>query len=266
MKNSRGQYPAIALAALLAFTACQQTQKDQSATRNHGTLNIPEVKRDMASFDKVYIPALSFTNMEKINESKTAMSLLVDRWRQFKNKYYHANPDDPQWDGDLDSIDSLITNAEKVVQSETHILDAHQKYLEHVRIVFMKLRKRNNIEGYLIDFLTRFHQPMEDIGLAAKGRTPQTWTADNLARIKHTLPEAMVRFDEIKNAELDRDLFGFDAAKTARIQKLIAEEEAALRALKQAIEQNNAQKIIETAIGIKPNFARLFKQFGDFKS
>lgn len=257
----------MALLSFFLLAGCTSSQNSEADTKkNQVSLNVQELKQDMASFDKIYIPALRFTSLGKLAESKKTMSLLIDNWNQFKAKYYNANPEDKQWTVDLDKIDKMIANADNVVKSETNLSEAHEKYLEHVRIVFMQLRQRNKIDDYFIDYLTEFHQPMEDIVLAAKGKTIQTLSDEDVSKIKNTLPVAIEKFSEIKNASLDSGLFGFDNEKNMQVQKLIKDEGVSLKALKQAIDENNTEIIIKRAVGIKPNFAKLFMQFGDFKN
>jgi len=244
--------------SVFLLTGCNPTQKKQ--------MTLQTVKQDMAAFDRVYIPALSYTSLENVEASQQSMVLLVDNWKRFKAKYEHLNGNDPQWTASLDTIQTLIDGADQVVRSGNHILTAHQNYLEEIRIVFMHLRERNNIHDYFIDALTRFHQPMEDIVLAAKGKTVQTITAEDISKINNILPVALEKFEAIKQTEPDKDVFGFDEAKVSRIRQLIAQEDQALKTLKAALTKNDKAAIIQAAVGIKSNFAKLFKQFGDFKN
>jgi len=220
--------------------------------------------QDMAHFDQLYIPALRYTSLEQQTESAKYLQLLLEYWAHFKVRYYDFNPQDPQWQADLDSIQYLITQAKRVVDSGKNLLSAHQDYLEKIRLVFMELRTRNHINDYFIDHLTRFHKPMETIVLAAKNKTPADFTAQDLSVIKNTLPEALETFQAIKEAPLDKSIFGFNEDKHKVIRKLIADEDQALINLQNALQTGNTQQIISAALNIKPGFAKLFMQFGNF--
>ncbi len=50
-----------------------------------------DLMKDFASFDRAYIPALSLTSQEKIEESKKAMDLLKENWKIFNGNYATYN-------------------------------------------------------------------------------------------------------------------------------------------------------------------------------
>ena len=50
----------------------------------------------------------------------------------------------------------------------------------------------------------------------------------------------------------------------AKMKKLLKMETEALNKLKRALDDNNNALIITTAKAIKPNYAKLYKLFGDF--
>ena len=258
--------------SILFFSGCgvpsPQTTQNQEFNQNNNqqknVLNIQQLKLDMASFDRAYIPALSYTSLEKVSESTQAMQSLKTNWVTFKNKYYNINPADKAWKSDLDKIDNLIQRADQVVQSKKNIIDAHQKYLEEVRIIFKDLRKRNNINDYFIDHLTVFHEPMENIVLAGKDKTSKTFTDQDLQTIKNNLPTAIQDFQIVEKAKLDPVVFNFNSEKLKQAQQLITTEKQKLLDLQQALTTKKTDLIIKTSVAIKPNFAKLFMLFGDF--
>ncbi len=253
MKKIKKQLSYLIIFSLLTVvvTGCVATKSPEVKNDNKQnnipkqvSLNVQELKSDMVSFDRAYIPALSFTSQEKIRESKQSMELLLENWNNFKKKYYLQNAGDSDWSRDLDKIDVLIVNADNVVKSEKNILDAHQKYLEEVRIIFMNLRARNNID-YYIDYLTKFHEPMEKIVLSAKGKNVDTFTDKDLAVIKNTFAEAMEKFNNLENADIEAEVFNFNAQKIAQIKKIIQDEGNSLKALSLALESNDRENIIK---------------------
>ena len=222
------------------------------------------LRADMATFDRAYIATLALTSQEKLEPSRRAMAVLAPTWQAFRMKYAHINPADPQWRADFDEVDSRIHHAEAIVMTGTTLLDAHEE-LEHVRFTFMELRERHGIE-YYVDDLTRFHTPMEMIVLAGKDKTPETFTADDLATIKAQLPEATAVWQRIAAREFDAALFGFPESKLTAMQTGIAAETEALAQLERALESGDTAVIIKRSVGIKPNFAALFMLFGDFET
>lgn len=221
-----------------------------------------DVRQDMVKLDKAYIAALALTSQGKVAESRKAMEILAGSWKQFKGRYYDANPDDRQWKKDFDAADHMIAEASHIVVSDRKVTDAHEA-LEEIRMVMMKLRARNEID-YFVDGLTAFHEPMEAIVLAAKDKTPETLTDADVQRIRETLPEAERLWERAMVGKLDGATYQLDASQLERARKLMQTEQQALATLKNALAGGDKSGIIKAAVGIKPNFAALFMTFGDF--
>ena len=217
---------------------------------------------DMVHFDQVYIPVLALTSEEKVEPARRAMAMLEPEWNMFKTKYYSLSGNDTHWQHDFDKVDAYIQSGKAIIKRGTKLKEAHEEF-EHIRVVFMGLRARNNIE-YFIDHLTRFHEPMERIVLAVKGKTEATLTDKDLGVVKNTIAEARRLWQITSDANLDAVLYGFNKEKTQILHALIEKESLALKHLQKAIKRGNKKEIIQTGLAIKPNFARLFKAFGQF--
>jgi hypothetical protein len=158
----------------------------------------------------------------------------------------------------------MVAEAAGIVASDRKVTDAHEA-LEHVRDVLMKLRQRNRID-YFIDGLTAFHEPMEAIVLAAKDKTGDSLDAADIARIRKALPQAEQAWHRVAAAKLDANDYMLTPAQADDARKLMTLENAALSALKDALAASDKARIAQAAVAIKPNFAKLFMIFGDFKS
>ena len=223
-----------------------------------------QLLRDFAKFDRTYIAVLFLTNVEKPNPSKKAIEKLKTEWNIFKEKYYVYNKEDFQWSKDFDNVEQSIMQADKIISSGRKLVKAHE-ILENVRYTFIKTRRRNNID-YYIDYLTDFHEPMEHIVLRVKGKTPKTLKANDIKFIEKNLPEALKLWDALLDANFNQDLFLFNDEKVTKMHGIIQAETKTLEELKSAINnKSNKANLIKKTVGIKKNFALLFKQFGDFK-
>jgi hypothetical protein len=220
------------------------------------------VEKDMAAFDKVYIPALALTSQTNKTAAEKAMKLTVEQWAIFKKKHANTFNKNQSDKADLAIIDQLITDAERIVRVNEKTDEAHE-ILEGVRNTFLKIRERNSID-YYIDYTTKFHEPMEVIVLTAKGKTPETLTETMLLKIKDNFKVAQQDWENLQKASFDPALFSFDAKKDAQRQEYIKAETEAMSRLKSALESSNKGSIIKAAMGIKPNFVNLFLLFGDF--
>lgn len=221
-----------------------------------------DLTKDMVHLDQVYIPALAFTSEEKIAPSREAMKSLKQVWTSFKARYQENTHGDTQWKSDFDKVDSFIRAADKIVTNGKNIKDAHEE-LEQVRIVFMHLRERNHIE-YFIDYLTRFHEPMEEIVLAAKNKNETTLSEKDIDLIRHVLPMAKELWRSTSDAKFDALTYEFNNTQAANLHSLVEKETRSLNRLEKALVNGNKKEIAEAAVSIKPNFAKIFKSFGKF--
>lgn len=217
---------------------------------------------DMVRFDQVYIPTLAYTSEEKLKPSRMAMKSLNVVWDSFNAKYRADTHGDSQWSSDFDKVDSFVKAASRIVEYGTNLKQAHEE-LENIRLVFMHLRERNNID-YFVDHLTRFHEPMEKIVLAAKNKTEKTFSGKDLGLIQKTLPVAKNLWHAVINAKFEPELYDFDKNKEAKLHSLLENERMALQRLEKALTRKNKNEIINAAVAIKPNFAKIFKSFGKF--
>jgi tetratricopeptide (TPR) repeat protein len=220
------------------------------------------LKKDFVSFDKAFIPPLALTRAEKVKPSNKAMKLLKENWGTFKAKYYEANPNDPSWKADFNKVDQKIMEAAKTVKSGKHLIDAHES-LEEIRYIFLELRKRNGI-NYYIDPLSEFHVFMEVIVHTADENDADTLNDGDKEIIREQYEQASRIWNKIKTAEFDRRFYGFSDEKMAKMNKYLRMESEALNKLGKALDDNNNALIITTAKAIKPNYAKLYKLFGDF--
>lgn len=218
--------------------------------------------KDMVHFDQAYIPVLALTSAAEVKASRSSFMVFENVWHDFKHKYYSKAGNDALWKSDFDKIDGYVRASKKIIRRGTNIKAAHEE-LEHVRVVLMHLRERNGIE-YYVDHLTRFHEPMEKIVLAVKGKTAATLTDDALSVIKRTLPEARLLWHSVRNSKFDASLYEFNKAKAEMLTTLVNKEQVALTKLHEAVKAKDKAQIIQAGLAIKPNFAKLFKAFGHF--
>jgi hypothetical protein len=221
-----------------------------------------DLMKDFVSFDRAFIPPLAFTNQEKVKPSKKGMGILKENWTTFKARHYEANPKDPQWKKDLDGIEERILRAGRIVASEKSLMEAHE-ILEEIRYVFMNLRKRNGMD-YYIDHLSEFHGHMEAIMHTASERDAGSFTTKDGEYIDRECGQAVKIWERIQTLPFDKLLFGFDDQKVAAMRDLMEKETQALQRLKKALEGEDKARIIESAKKIRPNYAQLYKMFGDF--
>jgi hypothetical protein len=219
--------------------------------------------KDFVSFDRAFIPPLALTNQEKVNPSKQAMALLKENWTAFKGKHYEANPKDAQWKADLDKVESSIREAGRIIETGKNLMEAHER-LEEIRYAFMALRKRNNMDYYL-DHLSEFHEHMEAIIHTATERDAGSLSPKDKESLGKECAQASSIWERIQGLRFDAALYGFNDQKLAEMKDLIRKESESLGRLKTALGGSDNALIIKSAKEIRPNYANLYKMFGDFE-
>ena len=222
-----------------------------------------DLKKDFVMFDKAFIPPLALTNAEKVQPSRKAMKILKENWTVFQSKYLDFIADDPEWKGDMAKIGQQIAEADRIVASGKNLMEAHEA-LEEIRLITLEMRKRNHIE-YFMDPLTEFHAYMEEIFHTGQDNNPDDLTDEDIKGLAFTLSEAIKLWNEIGGIAFDQDLYGFDDHQVTAMKNLHKGEAQSLARVDEAIKAKDKPAIIKSARGVKPNYAKLYKMFGDFE-
>jgi hypothetical protein len=220
------------------------------------------IKKDFVAFDRAFIPPLAITNQEKVKPSRKAMKFLKQDWEAFKAKYYESNPKDAKWKQDFDRIDRQIQEAAKIVKSGKNLMSAHEA-LEEIRIITLELRRRNKID-YFLDPMTEFHTLMEQIFHTGQDNSPEDLDKGMIDDLKEATAEATSLWKKIGTYPFDKELYGFSDAMAARMKGYHKAETAALTEVDKAIASGDKKAIIKASKGVKSNYAKLYKMFGDF--
>lgn len=220
------------------------------------------LKEDMIALDRAYIPALSITNRTPQSaDTKLAMDTMNAQWARFKQKYAAPQGGDTQWQPDMAKIDGYMVAANRIVDSGKDFIKAHEE-LEGVRLTFLAMRQRAKMPYYLDD-LTRFHDPMEEMYLVAKGKSGEQLSDADVAKIREQFPAAERLWAVVQNTSVD-SAFALTEAQKDQQNKLMAVETRLLDQLKQALAANDRAAIAKNAQGIRQPFSQLYVSFGDF--
>jgi CpeT protein len=225
---------------------------------------IANLKEDMVKFDRAYIPALAFSEKQELQKSIRAMKELLTDWEKLKSKYYDEEINDPDWKANLDAIGALIAAVDELVNTKHDLYAAHNM-LEDLKLSFGHIRQRYSID-YYIDYLNEFHKTMAAIIDIAGGKKPEDLSPDDIEKIKALYPDAAAIWKTVAKKRFDDKFFGFDEDKLSLMSGYMALESFALDKLGQALENDDFQQILQAAIGLKPNFAKLYKLFGNFSA
>jgi hypothetical protein len=219
------------------------------------------LRADMIALDRAYIPALVVTNRPDAQVAARAMNALNAQWRTFKGRYAGAATGDPKWAGSVTDVDDHIGRADRIVAEGKDLPAAHDQ-LEGVRATLLASRTRMKMPYYL-DGLTRYHDAMESIYLAGKGKDAATLSDELVASIRNELPAAEQSWQAARAQPIEPE-FGLTPAKRADVEAHYARIDRSLADLRAALASGDKGAIARAAQGVRPPFSALFSSFGDF--
>lgn len=236
----------ISLVLVLAMVGCQQRQSAWDA---------------MVAFDQAYIPALAFTSQQQGDSARAAMPDVMARWQSLQGNIPADWKRQEAWRQVTTDITGRLQRADALI-AEGQLTEAHEA-LEGVRSLLMLQRNKHGID-YFVDRLTAYHEPMEAIVLAVKGKTPMTLTDADITMIRQRLLEAQALWHNVEQARVDPKRYRLSNETSVALGTGIRQEAAALQTLQAALAGDDRQRIIQAATAIKPPFSQVFMLFGDF--
>lgn len=235
-------------------------------TATVASANDDALERAFAGLDQTVIPALFVTSAGDQRLSEIAMTLLNNKWADFRQSYNDYRPDYANWGGYIDSIEKDLHEANSIVFSgAAPLVDAHES-LEGICVILIDFRLKNGFPKFTTDKQTLYHAPMEAIALTVKGKSPLTLSDEDVAFVAATLPETLKAWETVEKCPVDPEVWGFTPAQMITLYNGIAAERQALETLQAALASGNKQAIIAAGMGIKQGFVPVYTFFGDFKS
>lgn len=217
-----------------------------------------ELLRDMAAFDRAYIPALVLT--AEADDSGKAVMAVKDfklRWFTFKAKYEGRG-----WDTELGQVEDMIMEADG--QVNVGDLKAAHDALEGIRQVMFEIRRGEGME-YFLDYLAEFHGPMEAIVLAVKDKSPDDIGETELQVVRANLFSAAALWEKAETARFDRGGFRMSQSQADKLAACMDRERKALRELESALASGDRRAVVKAALDIEPNFMEAYRLFGRFE-
>lgn len=222
----------------------------------------------MAAFDAIYIPALALTSQAQADRSvapqaRAAASKLFDVWPSAHERLLWAISGDPSWASSLDRVGQAVQRG--LGFSLDGDFGAAHEALEEVRLMLMAGRKRAGIE-YFVDRLTAFHEPMEALVLAAKGKRPAQVDGAFRSKLQAMLVNAESLWLDVEAHLANAATSGLDPRRQSLLREAVWAESVALMRLREALASGSSSAVLQAAAALKPPFAKAFMAFGDFGS
>jgi len=213
----------------------------------------------MVRFDALYIPVLSLTSAAQADaaaapRARAAAARLHQAWPALHKALADQPPSTAQqaaWQRALQQAGQQMAEAEQAI-ARNDWAHAHEA-LEPVRIGLMTVRQAAGFD-YVVDRLTAFHAPMEELVLAAgKG---------SLAGMEPVFARAAALWRAVESQPVDAVTYRLSPQRQAQLRAGLAAEGLAMSRLSDALRGSDNAAALAAAKAIKPPFARVFTAFG----
>ncbi len=214
--------------------------------------------KDMAAFDRYYIPALYYTGENEKEISVKKIMRLKAAWAGLKSKY--SDSKEMGWKREFLKINRYIEKADRAAAAGSDMASAHEA-LEEVRFLLLEARRKNKID-YIGDYLTDFHSGMEAFISIVKNKSPEELKEKNLKTISEIAAGMLSIISRVEKREIDKNVFGFSGGEKGQLKEYINTLQKQLALLDTACEAGHKEKVREISMGIKPVFIDMFLMFG----
>jgi hypothetical protein len=222
-----------------------------------------DLVKDMAAIDRVFIPCLSLTNMNKVGPATKAVTELKKLWADFSSRHAKAMPGDSDWTGDLEMAAEAIAEAHEAISQSKDSEGAHHS-LEEVRFIMLQMRIRNNVPYYL-DYLNQYHEVMEPLIHGAAEKAPSAWSTGDVQNLQNNAAEALTAWNLAAQAKLDPAIWDLKPGQVKKLKEAYAQGGHNLSTLVEALNNGDKQTAAKALKKVKPYYSKCFKLFGDVK-
>ena len=221
----------------------------------------PSLVSEMAALDQVIIPVASLSNQGKVEATKTAVTRLQSQWTIFFTSAKDAFPGDREWTRGLETVKDSIAEAAQAAQ-EGNLPKVHE-VLEGVRSTFEELREKRNIEYYL-DGFSKYRGVRDKTTAVLTGKKAADLTDADIIFVSSMVPALKSAWASVQAANLNAELFHFDAAKIAEIRSAMDSVRKDIAKLESVAPGGTRDQVFEALNRLKPSLTKAFLMFGKF--
>jgi hypothetical protein len=222
----------------------------------------PSLVSEMAALDQVLIPVAALSNQGKAEATKTALARLQSQWTIFFVSAQDAFPGNKEWSSGLVTVGDTIAEAAQAAQ-EGNLPKVHE-VLERVRTTFEGLREKQHIEYYL-DGFSKYRGVRDKTMAVLAGKKASDLTEGDIRFVSSMVPLLKSTWASVQAADLDANLFGFNAAKVAEIRSAMDSVRMDIEKIEPAAAGGNSDQVFAALSRLKPSLTKAFLMFGRFE-
>jgi len=229
-----------------------------------GAFAVPtDLVPSMVALDKKYIAALGLTGQpDQQAKAKVAFAAFEVSWNDFKARYATQPGLDAEWADDLRMVGAAVTRSHAAIIDNSDGPAAHEA-LEAVRMVLLASRSRQHIP-YFGDYLTLFHNSMEDLINGKPAKKLADMTAAEKLSVTADLDLLIARWNKVKAMEGLLPAMSLSSTAMTAYASQWQVIDSILHSARTALAGGDEKGFADVFGQIKPNFIKTFFLFGDF--
>lgn len=217
----------------------------------------------MVNLDRQYIPALGLSGQpDQLAKAKVAFVGFESTWNSFRSGIASQPGFDVEWQADLAKIDQVVQEAKAALIGDSNGPKAHEE-LEAVRMTLLDARQRQKVP-YLVDYLTLYHNSMEDLINGKLAKPLKDWSATDKMSFAADLDIAIARWNKVHAMEGLLPDYSLATAAQGTYTSQWQSISSIMSGIKAASEAGDDKAFAEKFGQLKPNFIKTFFLFGDF--
>ncbi len=216
--------------------------------------------KDMAAFDRAYIPVFYYTYNNQQEEAKKAMLYLNQQWGHFSKKYSKAYASSEDWMESIRRMAVWIDGAKCALEDG----DTQQAFfqLDHARYELMDIRWRGNIDYYL-DYVWDLEATISIAKEVANDPMLELMDWNDFIMISKDVQTA---YEEMAEQKMNMGRYNMSNSKQLVLIEKQKELKTSIDAFLDAVNCADGCVFAEKSIEMESAYLNYLHVFGDFES
>lgn len=217
--------------------------------------------KDMAQFDKTFIPAQYFAYFEQEKALNEALITLEKEWRVMMVKYENFAKDE-KWKHEMIRIDRLLKEAQNAIEeNEIHLV---RDKLQSVQYILADRRAKNGIK-YIPDALYTYGEHIKWLHLITATKTTEDLNQTDWYEMRNAIGELSNDWNQVRAIPINTELFGWDEKTKKQYDTYSTLTTENMEALKWALKTGDKEVALASSKILMENYESILKLFGNFE-
>ncbi len=223
--------------------------------------NNTHIKKDMAGFDRAFIPVFYNTTLGDFKAAQNAMYVLRGKWQHYQSDFHPKAGESEDWKETIRMIGAWLEETECALEEG----DAYRALiqLDHARYELVDLRLRANIDDYYLDYLWDFEMSMYAVIDVANDQMIDLLEFNEFEVL---VKEVQMAWKDLDERDLNKRLFDLHRGKLPEWNFRKERLGHTVKLLLEAVETADRCLFADAALDIEPAYLDYMAMFGNFEA